>query len=192
MLQTLIVEIEACLNDRPHTYVLSDLSDDEPLTPSHLVCGRRITSLPHSILDETVDPTYGAASVTEMAKRQSQLIQHFQSRWRREYLTSLREYHRCSGGSDKEVIKVGDIVIIHEDTPRVGWKLAVVKKLLTGSDGMTRAAEIRTAGVRTNRPIVRLIPLEVTEQSETQENQNSTQVISQDNGKGIQVDRPTR
>ena len=57
---------------------------------------------------------------------------------------------------------------------------------------MTRAAEIRTAGGRTNRPIVRLIPLEVHERSETGENQNSTQVISQDNSKGAQVDRPTR
>ena len=67
------------------------------------------------------------------------------------------------------MIKVGDIVIIHEDTPRVGWKLAVVEKLITGSDGMTRTAEIRTAGGRTNRPIVRLIPLEVhvNEQSKT-------------------------
>ena len=87
------------------------------------------------------------------------------------YLTLLREYHCCSGGNNKEVIKVGDIVIIHEDTPRVGWKLAVVEKLITGSDGMTRAAEIRTAGGRTNRPIVRLIPLEVNEQSKTQDSQ---------------------
>ena len=136
------------------------------------------------MLDETVDPTYGAASVTEMAKRQSQLIQHFQSRWKREYLTSLREYHRCS-----EVIKVGDIVIIHDDAPRAGWKLAVVEKLITGSDGVTRAGEIRTARGTTNRPIVRLIPLEVNEQSETR---NWTQVISQNDSEGIQVDRPTR
>ena len=77
MLQTLIVEIEAVFNDRPLMYASSDLSDDEPLTPSHLICGRRNTSLPHSMLDETFDPTYGAASVTEMTKRQSQLIQHF-------------------------------------------------------------------------------------------------------------------
>ena len=33
-LQTLIIEIEATLNDRPITYVLSDISDEEPLTPS--------------------------------------------------------------------------------------------------------------------------------------------------------------
>ena len=57
---------------------------------------------------------------------------------------------------------------------------------------MTREVAIRTAGGRTNRPIVRLIPLEVNERSETGENQNSTQVISQDNSKGTQVDRPTR
>ena len=189
VLQTLIIEIEAVLNDRPLTYVSSDPSDPEPLTPSHLICGRRITSLPHLMLDETVDPTYGAASVTEMAKRQSQLIQHFQSRWKREYLTSLREYHRCSGGGNKEVIKVGDIVIIHDDAPRAGWKLAVVEKLITGSDGVTRAAEIRTARGTTNRPIVRLIPLEVNEQSETR---NWTQVISQNDSEGIQADRPTR
>ena len=69
MLQTLIVEIEAYLNDRPLTYVSSDLSDDEPLTPSYLVCGRRFTSLIHSMFDETVDPTYGATSVAKMAKR---------------------------------------------------------------------------------------------------------------------------
>jgi len=39
VLQTLIVEIEAVLNNRPLTYVLSDLNDPEPLTPSHMLCG---------------------------------------------------------------------------------------------------------------------------------------------------------
>ena len=171
VLQTLIIEIEAVLNDRPLTYVSSDPSDPESLTPSHLICGRCITSLPHLMLDETVDPTYGAASVTEMAKRQSQ---HFQSRWKREYLISLREYHRCSRGDNKEVIKVGDIVIIHDDAPRAGWKLVAVEKLITGSDGATRAAKIRTTRGTTNRPIVWLIPLELNK-SETR---NWTQVIS--------------
>lgn len=45
ILQTLIVEIEAVLNDRPLTYVLSDLSNPEPLTLLHLLCGRCIISL---------------------------------------------------------------------------------------------------------------------------------------------------
>ena len=71
MLQTLIVEIEVVHNDRPLTHVSSGLSDPEPLTPSHLICGRRITSLPHTVVDEAVDLTYGVSSVTELASRQS-------------------------------------------------------------------------------------------------------------------------
>ena len=36
-LQTLVVEIEAHLNNRPLTYVCSDFNDPQPLTPSHLL-----------------------------------------------------------------------------------------------------------------------------------------------------------
>ena len=93
VLQTLIVEIEAVLNDRPLTYVSADLDDAEPLSPSHLICGQCITSLPRQTVEETVDPMYGVPQVKEFAKRQSQLLQHFQSRWKKEYLTSLHEYH---------------------------------------------------------------------------------------------------
>ena len=60
-LQTIIVEVEAILNDRPITYIPSDVNDPEPLTPAHLLYGRRITSLPHPMVedDELVDPNYG-------------------------------------------------------------------------------------------------------------------------------------
>ena len=39
--QTIITEIEAHLNDRLITYVLSDCNEPEPLTPSHLLHGSR-------------------------------------------------------------------------------------------------------------------------------------------------------
>ena len=44
VLQTIVVENEATLNDHPLTYVSTDVTDMEPLTPAHLLCGRRITS----------------------------------------------------------------------------------------------------------------------------------------------------
>ena len=61
MLQTLVVEVEATLNDRPLTHVSCDITDAEPITPAHLLYGRRITSLPFRQVedDEVVDPTFG-------------------------------------------------------------------------------------------------------------------------------------
>ena len=61
---TLTVEIEAVLNGRPLTYLCADVTDPEPLTPSHLLYGWRITTLPHLEVedDEMTDPTYCVSS----------------------------------------------------------------------------------------------------------------------------------
>jgi len=167
VLQTIIVEIEAVLNNRPLTYTSSDLSDPVPLTPAHLLYGRSITRLPHDY-DSTdlSDPDYGQDLLQMKAKTQAHLMKCFQSRWRHEYLTSLREFHRTSGNNHQQ-IKVGDIVTVHDDGPRVNWRLAVVTKLLVGGDGLTRAAEIRTSTGTTNRPISKLFPLEVNSPTES-------------------------
>ena len=45
VLEAVVVEVEASLNDRPLTYLSSEVTNIEPLTPPHH--GRRITSLPH-------------------------------------------------------------------------------------------------------------------------------------------------
>ena len=47
-LQTLVVEVEVVLNDRPLTYLSANVTDLEPLTPSQLLNGRRITMLPYT------------------------------------------------------------------------------------------------------------------------------------------------
>ena len=77
-----------------------------------------------------------------------------------EYLTSLREFHKGSGIS-KESVKVGDVVLNHDDKPRVNWKLALVTSINRGRDGLVRSANLRTANGTTNRPITRLHRLEV-------------------------------
>ena len=168
MLETMIVEIEALLNDRPLTYVSSDIQDSEPLTPAHLLYGRKIVTLPYEHIedDELKDPTLGKEShVKRQAKLQALTLRHFRARWKHEYLTSLREYHRASGNNQQR-IKVGDIVLIHDDIPRINWKLAVIEGLIIGNDGLVRAANIRTVNGRTNRPIAKLYPLEVTAPTE--------------------------
>ena len=52
VLQTLVVEVEAILNDRPLTHVSPDFDDAEPLTPANLLHGHRIMSLPHEEVGE--------------------------------------------------------------------------------------------------------------------------------------------
>jgi len=58
-LETIVIEIKSKFNDRPLTYVSTDLSDPEPLTPSHLLFGKRIRQVPHPLNDpeELEDPT---------------------------------------------------------------------------------------------------------------------------------------
>ncbi|CAC5415045.1 unnamed protein product [Mytilus coruscus] len=43
VLRTTLIEIERIINDRPITYLSSDIRDPEPLTPSHLLQGRRLS-----------------------------------------------------------------------------------------------------------------------------------------------------
>ena len=118
--KTIIVEIEAHLNNRPLTYVSSDLNEPEPLTPSHLLYGRLIDTAPHSATteDEIIDDDFQVTgtklhnTLSKKAKAQASIILQFWNRWKREYQTSLRETHNVSNGMTKERIKAGDIVVI--------------------------------------------------------------------------------
>ena len=51
---------------------------------------------------------------------------------------------------------------IYDEGPRLSWLLAVIEELITGNNGLVRAAIIRTSTGCTNRPIVKLYPLEIT------------------------------
>ena len=96
---------------------------------------------------------------------------------------------------NKQIVKVGNVVIVCDDAPRAQWKLAIVERLIFGSDDLARAAEIRTAGGRTNRLIARLIPSEVNVNDEAQNEQlkatHATNASISDSSNNP-VERPTR
>ena len=171
---TALAEIEAVLNSRPLSY-MSGEDLEEPITPSHLVVGRRILSMPDN-LDYTCDLddsefTLDARQLTSRVKHLNNVLNHFWKRWRTEYLSCLREVHaqvakRHHTNTDRP-ISVGDIVIIKDDhLPRGQWKLGMVQEILTGRDGLIRAATVKVASCDRRystfkRPIQLLYPLEI-------------------------------
>ncbi|XP_052813977.1 uncharacterized protein LOC128241032 [Mya arenaria] len=81
MLQTVVTEVEAMINDRPLKYVSSSRDDPEPRTPSHLLHGRRLPSLPfaNTEVNNTVF-NCDRDDVTSRSKRHAHLLDHY---WRR-------------------------------------------------------------------------------------------------------------
>ena len=152
-LTTALAEIEAVLNSRPLSYV-SDEDMEEPITPSHLIVGRRILNLPDN-LDYVCDLsdsefTLNTNHATKRVKHLNHVLNHFWKRWRTEYLSSLREVHahisRRSPGDSNSQISVGEIVIVKDEhLPRGLWKLGIVQEVLKGRDGLMRAAVVKIA-----------------------------------------------
>ena len=166
-LQTVVTEVESILNDRPLTYVSSSLEDPEPLTPAHLISGRKIRSLPHARADIDHEAVLvDRNDISKRARNQSRLIDQFWTRWKTEYLTALRE-RSDKPGSNSQTIRVGEGVQVHDESTRMRWKLAVVESLIYGNDRLVRAAKIKLAnGLIATRPIIKLYPLEVIDNAE--------------------------
>lgn len=174
-LQTIVAEVESVLNDRPITYVSSNNEEPEPLTPSLLLYGRNITKLPyqqppiHNVAIET-----NRSTITRRAKTMQNALSHFRERWKYEYLTSLRERQQTKQNTcNAQSIKPGDVVQIHDNKPRVLWKLAVVDEVVRGRDNLIRSAKLRTKDGMTNRPITKLYPLEVTLETANSDHDNT-------------------
>jgi len=173
-LVTALAEIESVINSRPLTYVSAD-DMEEPLTPSHLMVGRRILNLPDHLshLDDLKDEEFSPDS-TQLTRRMKHLcntLNHFWNRWRSEYLSELREAHsynaRKQSNSGSPKMSEGDVVIVHDEhLPRGLWKLGRVHSVIKGRDGLIRGAVVKLTNkegreILLNRPVQLLYPLEV-------------------------------
>ena len=176
---TVLSEVECILNSRPLTYQYDEL-DGEVLTPSHLMFGRRLSTLSTGIetnmkLNEE-DIQY---SLSKRFMHLTRLLSHFWNRWRREYLTDLREKHR-ENNNEPVKINIEDIVLVQEDKVKRGlWKVAIVEEIIKGKDGQVRGAKVRRAGKGKpeilNRPMQKLYPLECVDRSVEKEKEQEGQ-----------------
>eukprot|EP00794_Sanderia_malayensis_P018748 gene18748-20637_t len=163
---------EGTVNSRPLGFIYSD-DLEEPITPSHLVIGRRILSLPYPDELDDEDDDYDATVLEKRARYLRTLLGHFWKRWTDEYLINLREQHSSKEVNEmQQSVKRGDVVIVKDvNLPRGRWKVAVVEELIVSEDKQVRGAVIRlvnTKGTftRLRRSVQHLYPIEVTANDE--------------------------
>ena len=132
-LSTALTEVEMIVNSRPLSYVsIEDM--EEPLTPSHLLVGRRTLSLPDITLHKIDEGDYNAELTPNTLNRWMnhlrKTLDHFWKRWQREYLLQLRDCHRHYKKADErgDTLCEGQIVLVYSDKHMRGfWKLGNTK-----------------------------------------------------------------
>ena len=163
-LYTVIAEVENRVNNRPLTYISDDINELEALTPSHLLYGRRLETIPSiTTTDVDNDPNYlEHEKVNERYKHLSKIINTWQEMWKKDYLTSLRE--KFYGVSPKRPLttelNVGDVVIVQGNGPRTAWPLGRIEEKYPDEHGNLRLVKLRMKSGTALRTVEKLIPLE--------------------------------
>ena len=196
-LLTLVTEVEAVLNSRPLTYVSSE-DTDEPLTPSHLLVGYRVPSLPNPSIPE--DTVYSPETLTRRKQHLVETLTKFWRRWKKEYLLELREFHRnqVKGGMRYRLEKGEVVTVYDEGHPRGLWRLGKIEDVIQSTDGGVRGVVVkvtsRGGSVKyLRRPVQHIYPLEVRCSSSPPEDDGKTPTDDdkQDLDEGSHT-RPTR
>ncbi|XP_064482826.1 uncharacterized protein LOC135395636 [Ornithodoros turicata] len=158
-LTTILHGVEAVVNSRPLTSVADSPDEAEPLTPAHFLVGKRVTSLP-SFSGSAPKPT---EDLQARWKQQQLLLDRFWKRWKEEYLLQLRSAHMAKTSSRKPTLRVGDLVIVHnERLPRHLWKTGRITEVFPGRDKNIRACAVRLSDKTVlRRPVQLLYPLEI-------------------------------
>lgn len=150
---TIVAEVESVLNDRPLTYVTSEIGD-EIITPNHLNYGRRLNVNPSSEENNDVSSHVRYKYVNE-------LMNNLWTRFNTDYLSELRERHKLtSKRQSRELINVEDVVLIKDDKlSRSKWKIGVVESVQLSKDEQIRVATVRTRSNGKNLLLKRAVNL---------------------------------
>ena len=147
-LQIILLEIELIINNRHLTHIYTD-STELPLTPSQLVFSRNLN---HASLSES--PVNVEVDVYEHREKLTNIINHFWHRWRTEYVTNLREYHKLrSLNNNSPYIKVNYVVLIHEMYHL--WRIGRLTELIKSKSDN----EVREASVKVPRSVRNTVPI---------------------------------
>ena len=166
-LQTVLCEVESFVNDRPLCPVSADVNSMEPITPSMLMTGYPLSSLPSEIPKPASFTDKSEREIIASWKRRVSISRALWARYKKDYLWSLTERRKWT--KERENLQVGNLVLLHvENTPRGSWPLArvveteQVHNLRERKSDKVRSVILRLAsGKLTRRPVQHLVKLEV-------------------------------
>ena len=139
-LETVLAELEGTLNSRPLTHEYHELGA-ETLTPSHLIFGRRLPSMPDDVAKD--DKQDDRAGLLKRFRYLARKRAHFLNRWHREHLVDLREQQRRKSGSGERSVEVGEIVFVNGENEKRGmWRMGRTEEEIEGRDRIVRGARV--------------------------------------------------
>ena len=149
------------MNSRPLSFVSSE-ELEEPLTPAHLMTGRRLLTPNHLFFNSSHTELKTEEEHTKRYRHVQKLLEHFWQRWKTEYLLQLSQHKQTRKPTHEEPV-IGTVVIIKEVCDkRNDWRLGRIEEV----DGRIIGAQVICSGPggrRTSmqRPIQKLVPVEI-------------------------------
>ena len=158
VLCTLMAEVSCIMNSRPIVPVFHDPSSPFVLTPNSLLWIKTDS-------DFSLDSEFGEKDIYRAHWKHVQVLtQSFWEHWKDEFLQQSSVQSRRIWKNEKENLKVGDLVLMKDDSSvRGNWPVGIVEQVFPSDDGLVRSVEV---GVFKNgshsvftRPITELVPL---------------------------------
>ena len=154
-LVTLMTEVEGILNSRPLVPLMLHDSEEEPLTPNHLLLLRGNLNLPPGTFD-----TNSCYTRRRWAQVQF-LANQFWRRWAKEFLPNLLQRQKWFNRNRN--FEVGDVVLLVEDMQhRSNWVVGRVIRTLTDKEGLVRVVQVKARNTVLTRPVTKLCLIEKT------------------------------
>ena len=145
--RTIFAEITACINSRPLWPTSEGDVEGPPITCEDML---RPTGLPR-------DPA--ALNVSCDPRKRYQQIQDIVNEWWKLWMLHFAPnlQARNKWFKIRANLEIGDIVlIIDSEIPRGKWKIAIVRNVYPGKDGLVRSVRIKNDSGEYDRPITKL------------------------------------
>lgn len=153
-LQTLVKQVEACMNSRPLCLLPSGPEELKVLTPGHFLTGDSMTALP--------DVDYVDVKSSRLS-RWCQVQQMFQGLWKvwsGEYFDSMQQ--RFKWKKPSENLREGDIVLLKEENLKpLHWRMGRITKVFPDKKGHVRTVELIVNKHITRRTVHKLSKLPI-------------------------------